>query len=541
MEPAGCTPSPDESDPSLTHQHLEDQLVFFHKLGYSTAQVEVVLKQCGPETDRNQVLGALVRMKADPSVCQEPLTTLSVSETQNTILSTESTGTSPPLTTFLVPVTQDTIPSTESTGMLPPGSPTRKDGGDDKDALRPIVIDGSNVAMSHGNNKVFSCMGIQLAVDFFLERGHTAITVFVPSWRKEHPRPDVPISDQHILVDLERKKYLTFTPSRRVRQKRVICNDDKFIVQLAFDTGGIIVSNDVYHDLQVSKPEWNSCIEERLLMYSFVNDKFMVPDDPLGRDGPNLENFLRWSPKTQKKPPCPYRKKCTFGLKCKYLHPERVKQSNWLLADELRENAKVPSVRSPVPSQSLSLAEDVARTLTLGLEKSPLKKDKAIHYSKQQVSCRKGKNSLDSSEHGSPKQLDSGIGSMENKSVEAQQANCHAQYEPPSGKSHPMPTCHLWSAPCRCYIHYFAFSQSFAKQQLSHSLTPVYRHSADMALGESRRRATYRDERKVTRTKLLAIFSADLVDAAMNMFPSIVDPQMLAAKIIMMKSQNKMS
>lgn len=47
---------------------------------------------------------------------------------------------------------------------------------------------------SHGNKEVFSCRGILLAVTWFLERGHTDITVFVPSWRKEQPRPDVPIT-----------------------------------------------------------------------------------------------------------------------------------------------------------------------------------------------------------------------------------------------------------------------------------------------------------------------------------------------------------
>lgn len=49
---------------------------------------------------------------------------------------------------------------------------------------------------SHGNKEVFSCWGIQLAVDFFLDRGHNNITVFVPSWRKEQPRADVPITGE---------------------------------------------------------------------------------------------------------------------------------------------------------------------------------------------------------------------------------------------------------------------------------------------------------------------------------------------------------
>ena len=35
---------------------------------------------------------------------------------------------------------------------------------------------------------------MQLAVDWFLERGHRDITVFVPAWRKEQSRPDALIS-----------------------------------------------------------------------------------------------------------------------------------------------------------------------------------------------------------------------------------------------------------------------------------------------------------------------------------------------------------
>ncbi|XP_071185814.1 probable ribonuclease ZC3H12B [Salvelinus alpinus] len=76
---------------------------------------------------------------------------------------------------------------------------------------------------------------------------------------------------------------------------------------MAYESDGI-VSNDNYRDLACEKPEWKKLIDERLLMYSFVNDKFMPPDDPLGRHGPSLENFLRKRPimPQHKKQPCPY-------------------------------------------------------------------------------------------------------------------------------------------------------------------------------------------------------------------------------------------
>lgn len=83
------------------------------------------------------------------------------------------------------------------------------------------------------------------------------------------------VVDQYILRDLEKKKILVFTPSRRVGGKRVVCYDDRFIVKLAHESDGIVVSNDTYRDLQNERPEWKKFIEERLLMYSFVNDKYV--------------------------------------------------------------------------------------------------------------------------------------------------------------------------------------------------------------------------------------------------------------------------
>ncbi|XP_070777808.1 ribonuclease ZC3H12A [Enoplosus armatus] len=604
---------PSEPDPSPDPRHLEAQLDFFHKLGYSTAQVQAVQQKFGPNMDTDKLLGELVRIGASREAKQGPVTTMSVLVPRGDI---QAGG-----PTLLLPFT---VSSPQS----------REEGGEDEDALRPVVIDGSNVAMSHGNKEVFSCLGIQLAVNFFLERGHSEVTVFVPSWRKEQPRPDVPITDQHILRDLEKRKILVFTPSRRVAGKRVVCNDDCFIVKLAFESDGIVVSNDMYRDLQGGKPEWKRFIEERLLMYSFVNNKFMPPDDPLGRYGPTLENFLRRFPKTQKKQPCPYGKKCTYGIKCKFHHPERAKQSNRSVADELRENAKHPSAApkqssarsSPVPGQSLSLVEEMAKKLTLGHESGSAKKDhknehgaqvKASHRSSKRATSRKEKTSQHlSSDHGSVRhsgsqeQLDSGLGSIDSQPMEGPRSDHqHGATYGSSQHSHNVRQqyCPPRSAPCSCCSHgpsSRGTTPAFQHQNQPYSLGPVSGHSSDMIPYGPPRYASYGaypvsmpaysqpadfqhsrvhgrqqqqqqywsdpfgarppvvrnppgkrpqweplqgtqpspgggEEREVVRKKLLAIFSAHLVDTAMDMFPQLMDPQMLVAEILMLQSQNR--
>ncbi|XP_060725974.1 ribonuclease ZC3H12A [Tachysurus vachellii] len=299
---------------------LQLKVDFFRKLGYSSQEVQTALLKLGLDTDTNAVLGELVRSGAreSPTVSQE-------SDDGSSGFSHRGGGS----------ISKDVYKDLQRSPAV-----------DETDGdLKPIVIDGSNVAMSHGNKEVFSCRGIELAVNYFLERGHRNITVFVPSWRKEQPRPDVPISGQHILAELERRKIVVFTPSRRVGGRRVVCYDDRFIVKLACELDGIIVSNDTYRDLQCERPEWKHSIEEGLLMYSFVNDKFMPPDDPLGRHGPSLDNFLRKKPllPDTKRQLCPYGKKCTYGIKCKFFHPERSSLSQRSLADELRDNARLSS------------------------------------------------------------------------------------------------------------------------------------------------------------------------------------------------------
>ena len=199
----------------------------------------------------------------------------------------------------------------------------------------PLSLPPSLPPFRHGNGRVFSCRGIQTAVDWFRQRGHKEITVFVPQWRREAPRAEYPITDQEILNQLEREETLSFTPSRRIGNKRIVCYDDRFIVKLASETNGVIVSNDNFRDLAEENEKWRKTIEHRLVMFTFANDMFMVPEDPLGKHGPRLNQLLQMEPpKSSLKlggassdragsAVCPYGERCTFGRRCRFSHPER--------------------------------------------------------------------------------------------------------------------------------------------------------------------------------------------------------------------------
>ena len=72
----------------------------------------------------------------------------------------------------------------------------------------------------------------------------------------------------------------------------------RYILNQAVDNGGVIVSNDHYRELISVKKEYKKVIEESILMFTFVDDKFMPPDDPYGSgrhgpNGPSLDNFLK--------------------------------------------------------------------------------------------------------------------------------------------------------------------------------------------------------------------------------------------------------
>ncbi|XP_030679316.1 endoribonuclease ZC3H12A [Nomascus leucogenys] len=549
---------------------LQMKVDFFRKLGYSSTEIHSVLQKLGVQADTNTVLGELVKHGT----------------------ATERERQASPDPSPQLPLVPRGGGTPKAPNLEPPLPEEDKEGSD----LRPVVIDGSNVAMSHGNKEVFSCRGILLAVNWFLERGHTDITVFVPSWRKEQPRPDVPITDQHILRELEKKKILVFTPSRRVGGKRVVCYDDRFIVKLAYESDGIVVSNDTYRDLQGERQEWKRFIEERLLMYSFVNDKFMPPDDPLGRHGPSLDNFLRKKPLTleHRKQPCPYGRKCTYGIKCRFFHPERPSCPQRSVADELRANALLSPPRAPSKdksgqrpspsSQSSSLLTESEQCSLdgkkLGAQASPGPHQEGL----TQTYAPSGRSLVPSGGSGSsfgptdwlPQTLDSlpcvsqdcldsGIGSLESQMSElwgvrgggpGEPGPPRAPYTGYSPYGSELPATAAFSAFGRAMgAGHFSVPADYPppppafppREYWSEPYplpppTPVLQEPPVQSPGAGRspwgRAGSLAKEQASVYTKLCGVFPPHLVEAVMGRFPQLLDPQQLAAEILSYKSQH---
>ena len=141
-----------------------------------------------------------------------------------------------------------------------------------------------------------------------------------------NPSSLTPTPEQAALLELEKNNQIHYTPAKKLGNKRIVCDDDTTILRLALNNQGIIVSNDNFKRfINQNGEEFKQVIEERVLMYSFIDEKFMPVEDPLGKSGPSLDNFLRFETtlNSQYMKRCPYKKKCTYGTKCKFWHPER--------------------------------------------------------------------------------------------------------------------------------------------------------------------------------------------------------------------------
>jgi len=145
---------------------------------------------------------------------------------------------------------------------------------------RHVVIDGMNVGMAHGLHRKFSVQGLVLAYEYFTERSNP-VAIFLPRKRWAMGSEQ----DKILLTALEQAEILFMVPS--------MSYDDRFIIKYADNKNGIILSNDRYRDVLEENPEFSDQILKRTLQFTWVGDTLMIADDPLGREGPTLQELLQ--------------------------------------------------------------------------------------------------------------------------------------------------------------------------------------------------------------------------------------------------------
>ncbi|CAF0916109.1 unnamed protein product [Didymodactylos carnosus] len=140
------------------------------------------------------------------------------------------------------------------------------------DSLRCIAIDGQNVARnSNDNSRIFSWTRLRNAIQYFQKRGHQQIVAFLPNYLRNHISNKITFLEasveKQIRDDLIQNNLLAFTPSRYLNDRRLTNYDD------------------------------------RVLPFMFVGEYFMPATDPIGRNGPNLDEFLSKRPVSCNPPP----------------------------------------------------------------------------------------------------------------------------------------------------------------------------------------------------------------------------------------------
>lgn len=151
-----------------------------------------------------------------------------------------------------------------------------------------IVIDAPNVAMRHGFHKRFSCIGIRLAIEYFVKRGHRVVG-FLPDYlvrgdevgerkRLASAGVDVPASklpdDVALLQHMVEHGLLIPTPAQDY--------DDTYCIQYAGMYDGCVVTNDLYRDHvenmtgpRERKVAMRSWLAAHRISYTWVGNEFL--------------------------------------------------------------------------------------------------------------------------------------------------------------------------------------------------------------------------------------------------------------------------
>lgn len=171
-----------------------------------------------------------------------------------------------------------------------------------------IVVDAANVAMRHGQHRKFSCVGIRMACDYYLQRGHRVVG-FLPDFlldadqvaarqRLASAGSDVPAAklpdDVPLLQSMVDEGLLVPTPSQDY--------DDSYCIQYAGMYDGCVVTNDMYRDHietmsgpRERKAAMRGWLVAHLISFTWVRNDFL-PNPNFRYSGRSCDVARPWIP-----------------------------------------------------------------------------------------------------------------------------------------------------------------------------------------------------------------------------------------------------
>ncbi|BHF76437.1 hypothetical protein SprV_0501953500 [Sparganum proliferum] len=162
---------------------------------------------------------------------------------------------------------------------VPSAQPSRR--------LRPVIIDGANVAHADTTKPGFNAQNLRCALDYFLKRGHEDILIVLHGIRQG--------CCSAVFTEAEMAKYFSFASCRRLSKETLIADDDSIILEFATKRNAVVISNDQYRDWVAVRPEFRDVIENRLIPYSFNAGVFVISHHPMGKRKPPLDEILTFT------------------------------------------------------------------------------------------------------------------------------------------------------------------------------------------------------------------------------------------------------
>ena len=149
--------------------------------------------------------------------------------------------------------------------------------------IKPLIIlDASNIAMRHGNQK-FSSKGIEIVINYFQNNGHKVVS-FLPEYFFRQKDPNSYLNKKRVVPDnIDYLKELN--DKHLVIQSPPQDYDDSYCIQYAKTHDAFIVTNDLFRDYldnitdnrkRETERMW---VKERCISFTFNQDEFIPNPD----------------------------------------------------------------------------------------------------------------------------------------------------------------------------------------------------------------------------------------------------------------------